>query len=493
MPAMVVKLSILLLVFAALPHRAEAGFVKTWQLKEAAAAPVLVVGEVVSVQKGERAADGTLPWAAETLSMTAEIRVIRFFPDTAELIAGERIPVHFLAYGPSVTMFVNGYPPPLPRFESGQILIIPLRENRHPGLDAWQLTADSGAGLTIPARAQIADSKNPPAAARPFLDREIVNVLSKGTPEEVFSAAEYLNNQREDLTGELMPPLEAAAGDDRERWAEVAANLLAAGGIPRPSVADFLEAKAKLKDWPGREGLFLALTPLHKLKASPATDALLIKIWIAEAPLHAWGSANSLLDYGDNPNTTETLRQALRDDLAGTSYIAWTLARNGHKATLPEALIRALKVVDRPGSDLTDLQGAAALISDYGADDQLKQLAALVRKYQTQDREFYRRCGNMPPMRPPRAWLRCWPWCCATEASHGVKSAIAISRSARWSARQARISAQEAAPGKSAIKRYRGHWHGSRHKAIRRFDASYGNEPKKSISRRRDSISWRSS
>lgn len=387
---MVVKFFILLLVLAVLPYRAKAGFVKVWQLKEAAAAPVLVVGEVVSVQKGERVSDGTLPWAAETLAMTAEIRVIRFFPDTAELIAGERIPVHFLAYGPSVTMFINGYPPPLPRFQSGQVLIIPLRENLHPGLDAWQLTADSGVNLTIPARAQIADPENPPAAARPFLDREIVNVLSKGTPEGVFSTAEYLSNQREDLTGELMPPLETAVRDDRERWAEVAANLLAVAGIPRPSVADFLEAKAKRKDWPRREGLFLALTPLQKLKASPATDARLIKTWIAEAPLHAWGSANSLLEYGDNPTTTETLRQALRDDLAGTSYIAWTLARNGHQATLPEALVRALKVADRPESDLTDLQGAAALISDYGNDAQLKQLAALVRKYQTQDREFYR-------------------------------------------------------------------------------------------------------
>jgi hypothetical protein len=87
--------------------------------------------------------------------------------------------------------------------------------------------------------------------------------------------------------------------------------------------------------------------------------------------------------------TTETLRRALRDDLNGSSYIAWTFAHIGHQAVLNEALVRALKVADRPSGDLTDLQGAAMLLRDFGSDQQLDQLAGLVRKYQTQDREFY--------------------------------------------------------------------------------------------------------
>jgi hypothetical protein len=214
---------------------------------------------------------------------------------------------------------------------------------------------------------------------------EIANTLSRGTTREVSAAAGYLASQSEDLTGELLPLLESTVGDDRQRWAEVATNLLAAQGIPRPSVADLLSAKAEPKDWPGRPNLFLAQAPLQKLKASPETDTLLI----ADAPLHAWGSANSLLEYADNPITTETLRQALQNDLAGSSNIAWTLAHTGHQATLPEALARALKVADRPDADLTDLQGAAALLRDYGSDQDLKQLAALVRKYQIADRQFY--------------------------------------------------------------------------------------------------------
>lgn len=371
------------------PAGLQAGFMKIWQLKEIAAAPVLVVGRVLSVQKGEAVPDGSLPWTAETLTMTAEIQVLRSYPASEDHIMPDRLRLHFLAYGPSVTMSVNGYPPPLPHFESGQVSILPLQGNKNPASDSWQLIADSGSNLITPARAEIPDSETPLASARAFLDREIANALSRGTPAEVSAVAGYLSSQYEDLSGELMPLLGPAIGDDRQRWAEVAADLLAAQGIPRPNVADLIGAKTEPKDWPGRESLFLAQAALEKLKASPETDTLLITTWIAEAPLHAWGAANSLLEYGDHPVTTETLRRALRNDVPGTSYIAWTLARNGYQATLPEALARALKVADRPGGDFTDLQGAAALLRDYGSDQDLRQLAALVRKYQTADQKFY--------------------------------------------------------------------------------------------------------
>ena len=350
---------------------------KVWQLKETAAAPVLVVGQVLSIQKGERVPNAK----AETWAMTAEFQVLRSY---GKPVAANTIKVHFLAYGPSVTQFVNGYPPPLANLKPGKVLILPLQENKNPASELWQLTADSGADLTIPARAELTDSGPPPSTARAFLDREIANALTQGTPSEVSGVASYLAGQYEDLKGELMPLLDAAIGDNRPRWAEVATNLLAAQGIPRPSVADLLSSKEP-NDWRGR----LTQATLQELKASPETDTLLIKTWIAEAPLHAWGSANSLLEYANNPVTTETLRQALQNDLAGSSYIAWTLAHNGHQANLEEAITRALKVADRPEADGTDLQGAAALLRDYGSDNDLKQLAALVRKYQTRDEKFY--------------------------------------------------------------------------------------------------------
>jgi hypothetical protein len=355
-------------------------------LKETADAPVLVVGRVLAVQKGERVADGSLPWKAETWAMTADVQVLRSYA-ASEPVAAGRLQVHFLAYGPSVTGF-NGSPP-LPTFDSGQVLILPLQENKNPTLEPWRLTADSGDRLTIPSLAELVDSGPPPANARAFLFREIANSLSRGTPRDVSNIASYLAHQHDDLTGELMPLLESAIGEERQRWAEVAADLLAAQGIPRPATTDLISAKVERKDWSGRPSFFLAQAVLQKLKTSPEMDTLLIETWIANAPLTAWGSANSLLEYADHPVTTEALRRALQNDLAGSSYIAWTLARNGHQATLPEALARAIRVVDRPESDSTDLQGAAALLRDYGSDRELNQLAALVRKYQTADRKFY--------------------------------------------------------------------------------------------------------
>ena len=380
---------ILAMLLLLAPGGVRAGFIKVWQLKETAEAAALVVGRVVNVQKIERVADGSLAWKAETRSMTAEFQVLRSYTASGEPFTPNRIKVHFLAYGPSVTQFNNGYPPPLPNIETGRVLILPLKENEHPASESWQLMADSGVDVVIPTREEMPDSTPAPATARAFLDREIGNALNRGTSREVTSVANYLAQQSENLTGELMPLLEPVIGDDRERWAEIASNLMAAQGIPRPSVADLLAAKVERKAWPGRESFFLAQAALQKLKASSETDALLIRTWIGEAPLHAWGSANSLLEFGNNPITTETLGQALRDDLEGSSYIAWVLARNGHQATLRDALVRALKVADRPASDYNDLQGAAALLRDYGSDQELKQLAGLVRKYQAQDEKFY--------------------------------------------------------------------------------------------------------
>jgi hypothetical protein len=372
-----------------MPAVVEAGFIQVWQLKETAAAPVLVVGRVLGVQKGDRAPAGSLPWKAETLAMTAEIQVLRAYTGSGEPIEAGRLRVGFFAYGPSVTQFINGYPPPLPNIEPGRVLILPLQENRSPASESWKLMADSGVDLAIPTRAEIADSVPAPPTARAFLIREIANALNHGTPAEVFAAVTYLSSQLENLSGDFLPLLKPAGSDQRQRWAELATDALASYGTPRPSVADLMSAKGGPKDWPGHPNLFLVRAALHELKASPETDDLLIKTWIAEAPLHAWGSAGCLLEYADNPVTTDTLRQALRNDLAGSSYIAWTFAHAGHPTALPEALARALRVADRPDSDYADLQGAAALLRDFGSDRELGQLAALVRKYQTADPKFY--------------------------------------------------------------------------------------------------------
>src|ERR1700733_11101954 len=118
---------LVLALLVSMPFCVEAGFIKVWQINETASAPVLVVGRIVNVRKGELVPEGTLPWKAETLAMTAEIQVLRSYSHSGEPLAVDRIQVRYLAYGPSVTSFTNGYPPPLPQFELGQTRILPLR------------------------------------------------------------------------------------------------------------------------------------------------------------------------------------------------------------------------------------------------------------------------------------------------------------------------------------------------------------------------------
>ena len=384
-----------LLLLLPLPLSLHAGFIKEWQLKETASAPVLVTGRILGVHRNERVPEDQLSWKAETWSMTADVEVLRSFTASGMPLGSHQIQVHFLAYGPSVTQFVNGYPPPLPDIKSGEVRILPLRENSNPASEPWQLMADSGVDITIPVRADAESEPAPlPPTARAFFIREFANTLSRGTPGEVAALSSYLSRKWEDLSGELMPLLEAVIGDNRQQWAEVAASLHAARGIPRPTVAELFAAKPETppKAGPLQGNLPLLQAALRKLQPSPETDDLLIRTWIANAPFNAWGSANSLVEYADSPVTTETLRQALRNDLRGSSYIAMVLANHGNKAIVPDAVARAFRVTDDPaglGADFNEVQGAAALLRDHGSDQDLTRLAALVRKYQTLDAKYY--------------------------------------------------------------------------------------------------------
>lgn len=383
-----------LLLLLPLPLSLHAGFIKEWQLKETASAPVLVTGRILGVHRNERVPEDQLSWKAETWSMTADVEVLRSFTASGMPLASHQIQVHFLAYGPSVTMFVNGYPPPLPDIKSGEVRILPLRENTNPASEPWQLMADSGVDITIPVRADPeSEPAPPPPSARSFLIQEFASTLSRGTPGEIAALSGYLSRKWEDLSGELMPLLEVIGGN-RQQWAEVAASLHAARGIPRPTVAELFAAKPETppKAGPLQGNLPLLLAALRKLQFSPETDDLLIRTWIANAPFNAWGSANSLVEYAGSPVATETLRQALRNDLRGSSYIAMVLATHGNKAILPDALARAFRVTDDPmrlGADFNEVQGAATLLRDHGSDQDLTRLAAIVRKYQTLDTKYY--------------------------------------------------------------------------------------------------------
>jgi len=169
-------------------------------LKETASAPVLVTARILEVRRNERVPEDQLSWKAETWSMTADVEVLRSFTSSGVPLASGLLHVHFLAYGPSGTMSVNGYPPPLPQIKAGEIRILPLRDNVNPASEPWQLMADSGADITIPVRADAETEPAPSLTARQFLIREFANTLGRGTPAEVAALSGYLSRKSEDLS-----------------------------------------------------------------------------------------------------------------------------------------------------------------------------------------------------------------------------------------------------------------------------------------------------
>ncbi len=379
--------------FWLVPPQVEASLVKFNQLEETAQAPVLVVGRVTSVQKGEILPAGSMPWHGESVEASAEIEVLRSRAAHQEdkRNPGERLRLRFYAGGPRGSgHYVGLY---LPDFQPGQVHIFPLRRNTSPEVDLWRLADDEGFHITLPARAEFAETLSSARSTREFLLNEIANALSRGTPQEVHAAGAYLGDQYGDLRTALMSRVEAEIGDDRERWAEVATSILASAGLPRPTI-DELQVPAsdfgnKLGGNMYRLNISLAQLALRKLPDSPDTNRLLAQTLLANMPAHAWGSAMSLVEFADHPAVIQGLTDALKRDVPGSSYVAWTLVRNGQRAFLPEALARALKVADRPDVDRTHLQGAAALLRDYGSDDELLQLADLIRKHRTLNPRFY--------------------------------------------------------------------------------------------------------
>jgi hypothetical protein len=385
-------LGAVLAAFLLLPITLQATLVAYWHLQDTAKAPVLVVGRVLRVEKGQRNADASRKSQTDIFDMTAELDVLRSFTHAGETIAANRIRVGY----PGITP--NGSPYPLPILEPGQVLVLPLQENRNPATVVWRMTVESGEGFIVPTAAVLADEGPLPTTGMRFLLREIANALARGTPAEMAGMGRYLAFQDlahdvsgtpGGLTGDLMPLLESTIGTDRQGWAKVATNIMADHGTPRPTVAELFSDKPQPGNRPFQQSMLLVQAALRKLGQSPETDALLIRTWIADAPWHAWGSGMSLVEYAKNPVTTETMRKALNDDASGSSSIAWTLVRNGNRDLIPEALARALKVADRPAGDPAELQSAAMLLHDYGSEQDLDRVVALVRKYQTVNRDFY--------------------------------------------------------------------------------------------------------
>lgn len=148
--------------------------------------------------------------------------------------------------------------------------------------------------------------------------------------------------------------------------------MIAAQSIPREPLATLFSDPPL----PLRGNLSIAREALRKLGASPQTEDLLIRTWIADAPFERMGRSQFTGGIRCQPGNHRNAPASAAD-------------RCDRLIVLPDALARALKVADRPDGDGTDLQGAAALLRDYGSNCDLNQLASLMQKYQLRDKNFY--------------------------------------------------------------------------------------------------------
>ena len=327
---------------ALLPACLPGGVVRQWPIGVVERAPVLLVGRVESVRKEFRVSDGSMAWKAETWAMTAEVNVLRSYSQMHSNLptTGQTINVRFFAYGPSVTFFINGTPPPLATIGVHQALILPLSAKEQPTSQPWRLLSVEGLSLTIPTRAELAGQSPPPKTGREFILRELANSLSHGTPEEMSEAGGYVHEQAENLEPELMPALERNIDGDMRRWAAVLVNLM---GANRPNIEDLQAGAWRDGNWnPSLDhGYSAAALILKKLAISPQSNVLLVDALLARVPFAPEYAGWLAEEYAEDEYFSRSLRAALSKGQAGSIYLASTLIDNGHPAFLRDARLSA--------------------------------------------------------------------------------------------------------------------------------------------------------
>lgn len=366
---------------------ANAGFIKSWSIGELEQAPVLAVCSVEDVAKREPVASGTVRWSGSYQWHEATLRVERVHARLPLApVPGDRIVVRYISFG-DIAGGISGSPI-WPTFERGQRAVFPLSPSKERS-DRWSLVADEGFNTTVPAIEKEWRTADAPATPREFIVTELINALANGSPIEQYAASNYMRESFA-FPSEAQRLLDAAIGNDEERWLGVAAAIVCSLGIPRPSLAEIMSS-ANNKDPIRGPILVLLAHALERGAKREFPDRLIIKL-VDDAPAHAWGSATTLLQFKDSSVLIGRLRDALSRKQKGAVTIGWYLVRNEQRSMLPEALAAAQKLAMTPGPvDMSELQAASGLIRDYGDDTQFGALVSTLRRLKTADVEQYRK------------------------------------------------------------------------------------------------------
>jgi hypothetical protein len=281
---------------------------------------------------------------------------------------------------------MNG--PDVPPLQSGSIFIVPLKANPKPESDAWHLIADEGIGTVIPTIEHQVSFSLPPKSKREYLLQEVGTALSAGTREEILREASYLTHQTTNgYAAQMMNLLDSTMNTDTERWALVAASLVSATGVPRPTIADFMSGVygALGTRWPGS----LAEMFVRRVAKSSDGQEKLIHQFLNISDLNEWGTGIALQEFPRAPSLVKELRSMLEEHRPGSLYVAYDVMKAGQHSIAATAMNAAFAYVNGASKRRSDVQAACWVIRDFGTDEQYKRFLGDIRRYQYRDQKRY--------------------------------------------------------------------------------------------------------
>jgi hypothetical protein len=351
-----------------------------WQLDTlASTASVLAT---VRVQQTSR--DHSQPQSvSRTVLGRAELVVIRAYPPSV-LLPGAHIQLEYEQL-PEGRSPMNG--PDVPPLDSGSFFIVPLKPNPKPESEAWRLIADEGIGTVIPA---IEGQPFPvqPKNNREYLLMEVAAALGVGTRDEMLREASYLTYQSTNgYASEIMKLLALVMNGDTDRWALVTSSLVSPLGIPRPTIADFINGKygSNGTSWQGS----LAEMSVRRLAKSSNGKEKLIRQFLNLSDLNEWGTGIALQEFAHSPSMVTELRSMLRSHRPGSLYVAYDVMKAGQHSIVATAMDIAFSYLNGASKRRSDIQAACWIIRDFGTDAQFREFLGVIRGYQYQDQKQY--------------------------------------------------------------------------------------------------------
>jgi len=352
-----------------------------WQLEEVAStAEILATVRVDQITSGNSPSDSP----NRTVLGRAELLVLRAYPPSA-LLPGQHLQLEY-EQRPDGNLTPSG--PDVPPLHIGSIFVVPLKPNPTPDRGAWRLIADEGIGTVIPAIEHQVPFPAQPKNKREYLLQEVAAALAAGSPAETVREASYLAHQTTNgYAPEIMELLDSPVNGNTERWALIAASLVSALGIPRPTIADFISGRydASVQSGPGS----LAEFSVRRVARSDDGKRQLIHQFLNLSDLNEWGTGPALQEFAQSPLLVKELRSMLQDQRPGSLYVAYDVLKAGQSGIATTAVNTAFAYVNGASHRRSDLQAACWVIRDFSTDKQYAEFITDIKGYQYRDQKRY--------------------------------------------------------------------------------------------------------